>query len=284
MTTASFDAAVGLPARRGGAKALLLTVLGEFVLPAGGSVWTSSLVAAGEALGIGEKNARQAISRIADQGLVISRRHGRQVRWSLTDGGRRLLESGAARIYEFGTSTAGWDGEWLVAHCSVPESQRALRRELRTSLAFLGFGELSASLAISPHADREGRLRATLDELGLLSESVVLRSRTGSIADDADLVARAWALDELGDAYRNFRETFVGRRPADAPSAFRATVELVDDWRRFPFTDPELPGELLPSDWEGAAAAEMFHDRHARWRDTARAWFSAHEEPRRSAS
>ncbi len=66
--TALLHAGDLLPAQRGGAKALLLTVFGEFVLPSGGAVWTSSLIAAGEALGIGEKNARQAIARIGDQG------------------------------------------------------------------------------------------------------------------------------------------------------------------------------------------------------------------------
>ena len=270
---------------RDGAKALLLTVLGEFVLPAGGSVWTSSLIAAADALGIGEKNARQAVARIADQQLIESKRHGRLVRWSLTDRGRRLLEAGAERIYDFGTASHDWNGEWLVVHCPVPEAQRAVRNQLRTALAFQGFGELSASLSISPHVEREGALRRTLDELGLMGESVVLRSRTGSRTEDAELVARAWSLDELAATYEEFCRSHGNLRSDDPAATFRATVELVHDWRRLPFIDPELPVELLPANWAGAGAATLFRDRRAAWLPAARTWFDANDRlPDRSAS
>lgn len=266
-----------LPAQRGGAKALLLTVLGEFVLPAGGAVWTSSLVAAAKSLDIGEKNARQAVARIGDQGLIVSARHGRRVRWNLTDEGRRLLESGTERIYAFGNATRGvqdeWQGQWLVAHCPVAESQRAVRNELRTSLGFLGFGELSPSLLVSPHVDREPRLRRVLDELGLAADSIVLRSSTGSPVDDAGLVQRAWDLDALADSYARFSAEHRRRAPLDDEAAFRAVVELVHDWRRFPFTDPELPMALLPSGWAGVAAVDTFHARHTDWSPAARRWF-----------
>lgn len=263
-----------LPAQRGGAKALLLTVLGEFVLPAGGSAWTGSLVAAADALGVGEKNARQAIARIGDQGLIRSEREGRRVRWSLTEDGRRLLEAGTERIYAFATSVVDWHGEWLVAHCPIDESRRAVRNQLRTDLAFLGFGELSASLLISPHVEREPKLRQVVDDLGLLEECIVLRSRTGSDVDDAALVSRAWDLDGLGDAYESFTRAQQRRSPSDDAAAFRAIVELVHDWRRFPFIDPELPTDLLPTGWAGATASTTFHERHTAWSPAAHRWFA----------
>ncbi len=262
-----------LPAQHGGAKALVLTILGELVLPAGGAAWTSSLVAAAEVLGIGEKNARQAIARIGDQGLIRPDRHGRRVRWSLTDDGRRLLEEGARRIYGFGTSTVDWGGTWLVAHCPVAESQRAVRNQLRTRLAFLGFGELSPTLLISPHLDRERALREVLRDLGLTDESVVLHSSVGADGENRDLVARAWDLDGLADSYATFTCAHRDQRPTEDRASFRALVGLVHDWRRFPFTDPELPTELLPDCWAGTTAAQVFHDRHADWSPAARLWF-----------
>lgn len=272
-----------LPAQRGGAKALLLTVLGEFVRPAGGEVWTSSLVTVAETLGIGEKNARQAIARIGDQGLIASRRHGRQVRWSLTAAGRELLESGARRIYEFGSAGADWHGEWLVAHCQVAESQRSLRTQLRTQLGFLGFGELSASLLISPHLDREPQLRQVLDDLGLSDDRVVFRSTTASAEEDGAIVERAWDLDGLAESYRSFRSSYARRRPSTDEESFRALVELVHDWRRFPFIDPELPSVLLPEPWAGATAASTFHAQRTAWSASAQAWFSEVESRERAA-
>ncbi len=283
MLDSPAEAADELQANRGGAKALLLTVLGEFVLPAGGQVWTSTLVAAADTLGIGEKNARQAVARIGDQGLIESRRHGRAVRWALTPTGRDLLESGARRIYGFATSTADWNGEWLVAHCPVPEQERGRRNQLRTRLAFLGFGELSASLLVSPHADREAQLRDVLAELGLLDDSVVLRSSTGSQTEDVALVRRAWDLDTLADSYAAFTRAFGGREPGAGADAFAAVVELVHDWRWFLFIDPELPEELLPDGWVGTAAATTFHDRRAAWSPRAQQWFAQFEGCERSA-
>ena len=262
-----------LPAQHGGAKALVLTILGELVLPAGGAVWTSSLVEAAGVLGIGEKNARQAIARIGDQGLIAADRHGRRVRWSLTDDGRRLLEDGADRIYRFGTTTVDWGGDWLVAHCPVAESRRADRNRLRTRLAFLGFGELSPNLLISPHVDRERSLRRVLHELGLTGESVVLHSTLAAADGNLDLVARAWDLDGLANSYAAFTDAHRDRRPADARESFTSLVGLVHDWRSFPFTDPELPTELLPEHWAGTTAARLFHERRADLSPDAQRWF-----------
>ena len=266
-----------LPAQRGGAKALLLTVLGEFVLPAGGSAWTASLLEAAGALGIGEKNARQALSRIADDGLIESSRHGRQVRWTLTPAGRSLLESGTERIYSFGRSADradAWGGEWLVVHCPVAEERRAARNRLRTQLAFLGFGELSPNLFVSPHVERDASMRSILTELEVLATATVLRSRTPGTGDDTALAARAWDLDQLAADYGAFSELHRGVRPVGDADSFTALVELVHDWRRFPFVDPELPPELLPTDWAGATAVDDFHELHDRWSPAARSWLA----------
>ena len=272
----------GVRAQRGGAKAMLLTILGEFVLPAGGSAWTSTLVTAAGTLGIGEKNARQAIARTGDQGLVAANRHGRVVRWSLTPAGRDLLESGTRRIYGFGAGEIGWDGTWLVAHCPVAEAQRTLRNQLRTLLGFLGFGELSASLLVSPHVEREPELRVVLAELDLLADSVMMRSHL--LSEPGAVVATAWDLDALARSYGEFVAMFAPVEPASDVAAFRAVVELVHEWRRFPSTDPELPTELLPDDWVGERAAELFRTRHAAWSPTARAWFAGVEPTHELAS
>lgn len=266
-----------LPAQHRGAKALLLTILGEFVLPTGGEVWTSTLVAGSGALGIGEKNARQAIARIGEEGLLSAGRHGRRVRWSLTDDGRALLESGAERIYSFGRSAVDWHGVWLVVHCPVAETQRPLRNRLRTRLGFLGFGELAASLLISPHAERESELRRVLAEVAPGVETTVLRSQTASEAEDADLVRRAWDLDALAAGYHDFERDIGDRDPSEPVDAFRRTVELVHHWRRFPFLDPELPQHLLPQPWAGSVAAETFRARREAWAADALTWFEAQE-------
>src|SRR3954447_2002740 len=118
------------------ARSLLLTVLGEFVHPREGRVWTGTLVEALGALGVEAKSARQALARTAAEGLLASERQGRRVRWALTADGARLLEEGTQRIYGFMREPHAWDGRWLVLTVGVPESQRQLRHRLRTKLTW----------------------------------------------------------------------------------------------------------------------------------------------------
>lgn len=272
------DQAATTPANRGGAKALLLTVLGEFVLPAGGSAWTSTLISAADALGIGEKNARQAIARTGDDGILCSSRHGRRVRWSLTPAGRRLLEDGARRIYQLGMPDEPWAGKWLVVHCPVSEQQRSVRNQLRKRLAFLGFGELSANLLVSPRVEAEPEVRAVLADLGVLPQCLILRSTVAGEEERRTMVASAWDLDRLAEDYREFQRRYDDLTPSDEVVAFRNTALLVHDWRRFPFTDPGLPAELLPDGWVGHDAAESFRRNRETWAVAAQSWFGALDE------
>ena len=46
---------------------------------------------------------------------------------------------------------------------------------------------------------------------------------------------------------------------------FRARVALVQDWRRFPYIDPDLPKRFLQSPWPGLEASRVFRDRHEAW-------------------
>jgi phenylacetic acid degradation operon negative regulatory protein len=86
------------------ARSLLMTLLGEYVLPRDRPVWTSVLVNTLATFDVEEKSARQALARTAAEGWLVSDRVGRRVRWSLTPPGRKLLTEGARRIYEFGSA------------------------------------------------------------------------------------------------------------------------------------------------------------------------------------
>ena len=144
------------------ARSLLMTILGEFVLPRGGSVWTQALVLALALFGIEDKSARQALARTAAEGWLASERVGRQVRWSLTPPGQRLLSDGAQRIYSFGRDDVEWDGRWLLLLVSVPESQRDLRHRIRSQLNWAGFGSPAAGMWVSPHASHQAEAQRIL--------------------------------------------------------------------------------------------------------------------------
>jgi phenylacetic acid degradation operon negative regulatory protein len=252
------------------ARSLLMTVLGEFVLPRGRPVWTSTLVDVLGRFGIEEKSARQSLARTAAEGWLVSERVGRRVRWSLTPPGRRLLTEGAERIYGFGRDHAEWDGRWLMLLVSVPETKRDLRHSLRTRLTWAGFGSPTPGVWISADTSRQGEAEVILAELGLAAEAMSFVASYGTIGDQDAMVARAWDLSALEERYEGFIDEFTGLNPATGDAVLHAQTRLVHEWRRFPFLDPQLPVRLLPPNWSGVQAAELFHRKHVEWRSAAR--------------
>ncbi|NUP51774.1 MAG: PaaX family transcriptional regulator [Catenulispora sp.] len=246
------------------ARSLLMTLLGEYVLPHERPTWTSAIVEALAALGVEEKAARQALTRASAEGWIASERTGRRVRWNLTGQGRRLLTEGAARIYAFGRDTPQWDGRWLVLMVTVPEPHRDLRQRLRTRLTWAGFGSPDPGVWISPHPGREAEAAEVIHELGL-SDAMSFTAAYGAIGSQAAMVARAWDLSSLESRYEDFVTDFGSLHPENDAAALRAQTRLVHEWRRFPFLDPRLPRELLPQGWSGDKAVEVFHTRHAEW-------------------
>jgi phenylacetic acid degradation operon negative regulatory protein len=244
-----------------GARGLLFTVLGEFVLPTGGVAWTSAFIDVMARLGIEEKAGRQALMRTAADGWLTSERVGRRTRWRLTDSAVRLLTEGTERIYGFTGSTPDWDGRWLLVMARVPETDRPARHLLRTRLSWAGLGSPTPGLWISTHTERIVEVERVLDDAGLIEEAriFVAEHRRGDL--DA-MVGQAWDLGAIDQCYRQFLEDFAGSSPADPQARL---IDLVHAWRRFPWTDPALPPELLPRPWHGLKAVKLFHRRHGKW-------------------
>jgi phenylacetic acid degradation operon negative regulatory protein len=262
---------VGAPA----ARSALLTVLGEYVLPAPGGVWQETLVAALVALGYKPQAARQALARSVTAGWLRTERHGRRSRVHLTEETAAMLRTGAERIYGFGAPRE-WDGRWLLVVLRVPEQRREVRHRFRTRLAWAGFGSLGGGLWITPHVERERELRDLAG--GGVAEVVSFRAELGALGDPARVMADAWDLDAVADAYRAFVAQFGRVRPAGPEAAFAAQTLLVHEWRRFPFLDPDLPDGLLPARWPRRRAHDLFAERHAQWHEPAQEHFAALEE------
>src|SRR5690349_6334762 len=79
---------------------LIFTLFGDYILPRGGAIWTASLLYLLDLLGVGERAARSALSRMTSRGWLIARKRGRRSQYSLTAQGRALLEQGQRRIFE----------------------------------------------------------------------------------------------------------------------------------------------------------------------------------------
>lgn len=250
------------------ARGLLFTVLGEFVLPAGETAWTSAFIDVLGRLGVEEKAARQALMRTAADGWLKAERVGRRTMWHLTPAAERLLIDGTERIYSF-TGTAGeWDGQWLIVLARAPETERPTRHLLRTRLTWAGLGSPAPGVWVSPHEARRRDAEQALAEAGAPPDAQVFVAAHAGFGDLRTMVRQAWDLDAIEARYEEFLARFGGRPRRDA---LTATAELVHAWRRFPWIDPALPDELLPTPWSGAAAARLFARLHARWSSAAHA-------------
>jgi phenylacetic acid degradation operon negative regulatory protein len=255
----------------GSANSLLLTILGEFVLPDGRPVWTSALISLFRDLGVEEKAVRQALMRTADDGWIAADRLGRRTRWRLSRAGERLLSEGTERIYGFRGPPEEWDSRWLLLLVTVPENNRALRSKLRTQLGWAGFGLLPQGLWIRPRVGEMDEVRSVLTALGLADAAHSFVAQSGELGTDRDLVRQAWDLDAIEQRYEDFLEQVAPIRPRTERQALISQIRLVQEWRRFPLLDPGLPRDLLPRTWSGARAAALFVQRHSAWAPRAQA-------------
>lgn len=249
------------------ARGLLFTVLGEFVLPAGGTVWTSTVINVLARLGVEEKASRQALMRTAGDGWLAAERRGRRTCWRLTPAAEQLLTDGTRRIYGFRGVAPSWDGRVVLVLARVPETGRATRHLLRTRLGWAGFGSPAPGTWISPHTGRAAEAGELLATAGVGDARIFIAEHVGG-ADLASMVRQAWDLDAVEAGYQAFLAEFGGGAGGEP---LVRLVELVHAWRRFPAIDPALPRELLPPAWSGERAAARFGELHAKWTDSAKA-------------
>jgi phenylacetic acid degradation operon negative regulatory protein len=244
------------------ARALLFTILGEFVLPGSRAAWTSAFIDVLGRLGVEEKTSRQALMRTGADGWLTRRREGRRTLWSLSPHAVRLLTEGAERIYGFSGAQQEWDGRWLLVLARPPESERSARHLLRTRLAWAGLGSPAPGVWISTHPDRAPEAERVLAEAGVRDDAQVFIAERHGGGELSALVRQAWDLQDIAQRYEEFLAEFASPAPGDPLTRL---VQLVHAWRRFPFIDPALPRELLPDQWTGARAARLFQRQHAAW-------------------
>ena len=140
---------------------------------------------------------------------------------------------------------------------------------LRTRLAWAGLGSPTPGVWVTPDATKQDEVARVIADLELTAVSSSFVGPFGAIGAERDVVAQAWDLAGIEGAYADFLATFGSAAPVTPAEVMTAQIHLVHAWRRFPFLDPSLPGELLPDGWAGARAAALFGTLHARWDEPA---------------
>jgi phenylacetic acid degradation operon negative regulatory protein len=259
-----------LGASSGSTWSMLLTVLGEFVRPMAEPVWTASLLYVLTGFGIREPTARQAIARAADAGWIEGTKRGREARWRLTSAGVVLIDDITRRVMSLHDAPEYWDRKCLILAVSIPVEKRDVRKRLYSQLGWAGWGNPAPGLWANPHLDRLEETRKIIRDLGLRDTTIAFVGSPVEVGlTDHEIVARAWNLDAVAARYAEVLDAFENADPAPGDDLLFTFLALVDEWRQFPYMDPQLPRDLLP-DWIGRRAADTFLALRRKWAPAAR--------------
>ncbi len=250
---------------------LVFTLYGDFLRYRVEEAWTGSLIQLLGPLGLSSQAVRSTLSRMSRKGWLVGRRSGRFSFYAPTAKTVRLLDEGVQRL--FAPQPREWDGRWHILTYSVPETRRQLRDRLRERLAVRGFGRLGSSTWISPY-EPGPEVTEWLASAGAAAYVHLFRAEHTGFSEARRLAAHAWDLGGLNRAYRDFldrheaeygrlREANSRRGGMEPVEGFVRRFELTLSYLSFPYVDPGLDPELLPEDWLGDRAAELFREYHS---------------------
>ena len=243
----------------------MITVFGDAVVPRGGSLGVGSLLGIFAGMGIGSGVVRTAMSRLAADDWLQSKRVGRSSFYRLTRKGRESFAAAAARVY--GAPPQDWDGRFHLVLTEAGPDQDAAWAALERS----GFGSTGPGVWIAPTTRQvPAEAAAQIRIEGCMGLDTARR-----------LAARVWPLADTAAAYGRFVQAFrplldwigAGGRLSDL-DALVARILLVHEYRRVVLRDPVLPGALLPDRWAGAPARELCRDAYRALLPGSERWLS----------
>ncbi len=240
-------------------QSLIFSFLGVYALDRGTAISSGSVIEVFARLGVSEEAVRSTLARMVKRNLLVRHRLGRKVYLGLTPHAETVLRDGRRRVWETGAVNRDWDGTWTVVGFSLPDSRRSTRHDLRSRLIWAGFGPLQSGLWITPGTKD---VTGVFDGLDVDDHVTVLTARAYTPTEAADLVAKAFDIEQIARRYRAFLARWDVPHPLpDAPDALVRQLLLHTDWLQLVRQDPHLPAEHLPDDWPAIRAEQVFHAR-----------------------
>lgn len=249
------------------AKSTVVTVFGDSIVPRGGKIWLADLITLMAPFGINDRMVRTAVYRLTQDGYFSTEKHGRQSLYTLTDDGSRIFAAAERRIYATAQTIERADWTFLFLTSAFPESRR---KELAKQLGWEGLSQISSSVFAAP-SDKISVLEDTLTDLSPTDGIVMFRAEPTDNASKtaalSKLVEDAWPLRSLAGLYVSFQdllhpiETYLGSGQQLTPQqAFVLRTLIVHAYRRLLLKHPTLPSNLLPKDWPGTKAMQMYQN------------------------
>lgn len=247
-------------------RSMIFTIYGDYIFHYGNKIWVGSLIRLLKEFGHNEQAVRVAVSRMLKQGWIQSEKKENRSYYFLTKQGVNRIEEAGNRIFKLYPNE--WDGKWRVLIYSIPEEKRQIRDELRQELLWSGFGSFSNSCWISPN-NLEKEIKLLIEKYDISEYVDFFVSEYIGPNKNQTLVEKSWPLEQVVEKYEEFLTMYSKKYIADQEiinrgelsdaECFVKRTELVHEYRKFLFIDPGLPTELLPKNWNGALAADLFN-------------------------
>ncbi|HEY9281668.1 MAG TPA: PaaX family transcriptional regulator C-terminal domain-containing protein, partial [Eoetvoesiella sp.] len=138
------------------------------------------------------------------------------------------------------------------------------RSELRRELVWAGFGAIAPGIFAVPR-NQAPRAQKLLNKFKVSDKALVLGAHELNLNNGlliSDLISQCWDLQGVAQQYQSFSETFKPILHAfdsqTSPElAFSVRALTIHEWRRIVLHDPQLPQQMLPSNWPGHAARQL---------------------------
>lgn len=251
-------------------KSLILDIYGRYAPQFHGWIAVGNLIELMGLLDVDEQAVRSAVSRMTRRSLLTPEVRGTVRGYRTTPEAEEVFADADRRIYTSMEPAQASDG-WVLVSFSMPESERDKRHVLRSKLMWHGMGNLTSGLWIAP-ARILADIVDTVKALGFGEYTDVFHASYEGMGEVDELVRRSWDLPALAVSYEHFLHAHAPVRdrlkrrgtPVSGEEAFTSYTRALHEWRKFPYLDPGLPTDLLPSPWPGRRAAELFGDLRAR--------------------
>jgi phenylacetic acid degradation operon negative regulatory protein len=205
-----------------------------------------------------------AVNRLQKDGLIRKFRKEKMIHLQLTKKGQDYLRNHAQST---GKPRPAWDHKWRVVIFDIPEEKAQSRNFLRRYLISLGFGKVQRSIWISPY-NMAKQIELYARKLKISDYVFQLSVERFQGLPESKMGIMFWDIKGLDKKYLGFigqaSETLIKLHelkdiPADKRSSdYKILLASLNwDYQSILALDPQLPAELLPSDWSGKIARRM---------------------------
>jgi len=172
----------------------------------------------------------------------------------ITEEGGKRLDS----IFPVYQKERPWDEKFYLVNYDIPVGKNSQRDALRLFLKSLGCVMLQSSVWMTPYNPLEP-LSKFVEQKGLADSvvvSVLLDEWAFGGREVAVVLNEIYGLEEIGRRYGEF----IGKmgEPGQQEERGDERMRMAFEYFAILRADPQLPFELLPQDWAGAQAQELF--------------------------